>query len=363
MKDIPAILNSLKKLEGMRGSVPTYFFFGSISAENFLKVQQDLIKIREQQDEVDIVLESFGGSADYGYRLIRTFRKKYKVVNVIVPSWAKSAATLFALGATRLVMHEHGELGPIDTQVWKDSETDPDGEWEAALNIQASLLEIESRAKEGSILTYRKLRSDTTPENAEVLNIGRRLLDILLEYSAQLYKPLLENIDTNELGKRARDLNVGKMYGMRILEKYWKIDSNLVEGERDEAERDKNNKIGEMIDELTYECPHHGYVIDYDWLHEYLPFVQKSSQAPFTSGYDDELEALSILLMGKDDKKSEDIVGFVKQLTSKSKSATIEANEQHQTSTTDSAPVAAPTTQTRTEPVTRPRQNSREALA
>ena len=38
-------------------------------------------------------------------------------VRVIVPDYAKSAGTLMALGADRIIMSETSELGPIDPQV------------------------------------------------------------------------------------------------------------------------------------------------------------------------------------------------------------------------------------------------------
>lgn len=312
MKDLPNILKELKKLEDLRGDVPTYVYFGSIGGVNLFKTRNSLMKIANGQ-EIDIVLQSGGGSADDAYRLIRTFRKKYNVVNVIVPFWAKSAATLFAFGATRLVLHEFGELGPIDVQIKKDTETDPEGEWSSALNVQASLLQIEARSRQGMLEMFTQLRSKTK-ENNEILKIGRRqLAEMLLDYSAKFYQPLLQKVETIELGIMTRSLDVGKMYAKRILKQYTDTE---------------DEKINKLIEFLVYDCPDHGYIVDYNVLQSYLSYVIKADEEPFGVDYNKELEKLSIHLMMADGDDN-DVVGFLEDLSPKTNSVIIkDKNEQ-----------------------------------
>lgn len=303
-----SILPTLNKIQKLRKDVPMYVFVGRVRIINLIKVQRDLLKAPHDEKEIDIILESTGGQADIAYRLIRTFRNRYETVNIIVPSWAKSAATLFALGANRLVLHEYGELGPIDVQIKKDTETDPEGEWSSAVDVQSTLEEIENKSKNGVLTMFRKLRADKRKDNKEVLNIGRtQLMEMLLNYSANFYSPLLKKIDASELGKMARSLNEGKMYAKRILTQYG--------GESDE------DKIESLIDFLTYECPDHGYVVDYDLLHLYLPHIIKSSEKPFGAEYDKELGTLSLMLM--EPEYSDYKVGFLRDLTPKKTNAKI----------------------------------------
>lgn len=66
---------------------------------------------------LDLILHSPGGSAEAADRLVRYMRSKYSDVRVIVPLAAMSAATMWALGANRIVMGKHSQLGPIDPQV------------------------------------------------------------------------------------------------------------------------------------------------------------------------------------------------------------------------------------------------------
>lgn len=68
---------------------------------------------------IDLLLHSPGGDIDAAEKLITLVRKRAGVapVRVIVPDYAKSAATLVALGADTIVMSDSSELGAIDPQV------------------------------------------------------------------------------------------------------------------------------------------------------------------------------------------------------------------------------------------------------
>lgn len=68
---------------------------------------------------IDLMLHSPGGNIDAAEKLILLIRKRAGTapVRVIVPDYAKSAATLIALGANTIVMSDSSELGAIDPQV------------------------------------------------------------------------------------------------------------------------------------------------------------------------------------------------------------------------------------------------------
>ena len=73
----------------------------------------------EPESDIDLLLHSGGGDIDAADKLITMARDKAKngALRVIVPHYAKSAATLMALGADTIVMSDSSELGPIDPQV------------------------------------------------------------------------------------------------------------------------------------------------------------------------------------------------------------------------------------------------------
>ena len=292
------IIESLSKLESLRNGVPTYALFDGIHGLVTISLTKQL---KDQEltntEEVDVILHSPGGDPSHAYRLIRTFRERFKIVNVIVPLWAKSAATLFAFGGSRLVLHEYGELGPIDAQIKKDDES-PEGAWASALNVESSLQQLEERSRRGMLEMFTKLRS--IPGGEEFVKIGRKpLAEMLLEYSAKFYHPLMQKIETVEIGIMARYLEIGNMYAKRILKQYTDT---------------PDDKINELLYFLVYECPDHGYVVDYPVLKSYLPHVIKANETPFTPEYYTELENLSIILMmGQEPTFS----GFIKNLKPK----------------------------------------------
>jgi ClpP class serine protease len=79
----------------------------------------DLLHNCDNGQPIDLLLNSPGGDIDTAEKLITLVRRRAgkAQVRVIVPDYAKSAATLIALGADEVVMSDTSELGPIDPQV------------------------------------------------------------------------------------------------------------------------------------------------------------------------------------------------------------------------------------------------------
>jgi hypothetical protein len=81
----------------------------------------DLLHNIHAGDRVDLLLHTGGGDIDAAEKLIGLVRAKVGgdkgEIRVIIPDYAKSAGTLMALGADRLVMSDSSELGAIDPQV------------------------------------------------------------------------------------------------------------------------------------------------------------------------------------------------------------------------------------------------------
>jgi len=289
MKSDDTILSVIKELQELRGGIPTFVLSSGFGGSTVIKIRKSLLGVA-QADEVDIILHSGGGSADDAYRLIRTFRSRYKVVNVIVPFWAKSAATIFAFGGNRIVLHEFGELGPLDAQIKKNDDDGLDTGYASALNVQSSLQQIEDRARVGVIEMFR-----TVSNNPDIRISKKQLFEMLLSQSSQFYEPLLQKIDTMEIGSMARYLAIGAMYARRILTQYSTI---------------TDSKMAELLDFLVYESPDHGYVVDYSILHQYLDSAMIANEPPFDQNYYDTLDRLSLLLMQSDLDK----VGFIDEL-------------------------------------------------
>ena len=65
-------------------------------------------------ENLDLLIESGGGDINATAKINKIIRSYCDHFNIIVPFFAKSAATLLALGADNLLMCKAGELGPVD---------------------------------------------------------------------------------------------------------------------------------------------------------------------------------------------------------------------------------------------------------
>lgn len=103
----------------------TITYFGSpqgiINDTDSIQIE-DLLRVPSSLDGLDLVLNSGGGFAISAERIInvcKTYVKKNRIkeFRVIVPRLAKSAATMTALGADKILLCDNAELGPIDPQL------------------------------------------------------------------------------------------------------------------------------------------------------------------------------------------------------------------------------------------------------
>ncbi len=67
--------------------------------------------------KVDILIHSPGGFAEPTETIVEEIRRKFGFVRFIVPSFAKSAATMMVMAGDQILMDEDAELGPIDPQM------------------------------------------------------------------------------------------------------------------------------------------------------------------------------------------------------------------------------------------------------
>ena len=88
-----------------------------------------------RDSNIDFLLHTGGGDIDAAEKIVsmlRTVVGKGRF-RVIVPDFAKSAGTLIALAADKIVMSDSSELGPIDPQFLK-KDSDGNARWHSVLN-------------------------------------------------------------------------------------------------------------------------------------------------------------------------------------------------------------------------------------
>jgi ClpP class serine protease len=79
---------------------------------------EDLLRSTSGTEEGYLIINSPGGDGNVAEKMITMCRQRFtKSFKVIVPNFAKSAATMIALGSDQILMGYLAELGPIDPQL------------------------------------------------------------------------------------------------------------------------------------------------------------------------------------------------------------------------------------------------------
>ena len=151
------------------------------------------------EEDLHIMLCTPGGDGETALRLIRQAQSRCKELTVIVPDRAKSAGTLFVLGADRILMGPTSDLGPIDPQLRL-----PSGTFASAKAIIAAVEDAERRIQASP---------ETYPLHASLLNEITALLvqqakDAIARTGDQLNEALacVEGRDKGRIDKLASKL-------------------------------------------------------------------------------------------------------------------------------------------------------------
>jgi hypothetical protein len=95
-----------------------------------------------------IILTTEGGYIETVQRMVDTVRRHYQIVDFVVPNYAYSAGTVFAMAGDSIWMDYYSRLGPIDPQI----ETHP-GRSVSALGHLERYNALIKRAESGDITT------------------------------------------------------------------------------------------------------------------------------------------------------------------------------------------------------------------
>ncbi len=208
--------------------------FSFLDNLNYLAFAHNIHKLKEQKRIIVIVL-SPGGMAGPAFKLASLLRKHCGGFTAIVPYYAKSAATLFLLGADKIIMSKLAELGPLDVQIF-------DVEKEkriSALEVAQAIERLNSeamRAVDQQMLFW----LGRTGKKVETL------LPLAMHFVAEMMQSLFEKIDTVDFTGVARNLKVAQDYAQRLLENRGLDSSNATS----------------IADKLTNAYSEHEYVID-----------------------------------------------------------------------------------------------------
>ncbi len=196
---------------------------------------EDTVKEPRADVEVDVWLESAGGDAHTAYKLALILRHVAGHVRVVIPDYAKSAATLLALVGDEIFLGPGAELGPLDGQIPEEGSLSG---YMSALNIARAADEVArdaiSLAGSGGAMLF----------NTTGLTRAHTL-EAMLRFSANFCEPLVRQLDPRLVHNAKQTLRVTTRYAERLL-------ARTVP---------ENNK--QVAASLVENFPTHGFVIDF----------------------------------------------------------------------------------------------------
>ena len=156
--------------------------------------------------DLHLLLRSPGGDGEVAVRLARMAQAACRRFVVVVPDIAKSAATIFALGAHEIIMGPTSDLGPIDPQVFV-----PEHGYISAKEIMSAV----DRALEGV-----SKQPDSYPLHSALLGMGN--------VDATLYEFAKSALDrTAEIAKQAITSNAD-LKGPEVNTRMQKVKDRLI---------------------------------------------------------------------------------------------------------------------------------------
>lgn len=192
-------------------------------------------------------MAAYGGDPDVAFRLIRTLKRHYRSVILSVFGLCKSAGTLIALGADKIVMGEFGEFGPLDIQTVKADEMMSRS---SGLDIFKAIGVLKS-ANYDSFLSY----FFGIIGHSRGMITAKTAADIASQLSTGLFAPIMEKIEPLSIGEMQRKMNIAREYGKRL------------------------NSDENALDRLVNDYPSHGFAIDISEASEIFKDVGSASHA------------------------------------------------------------------------------------
>jgi hypothetical protein len=185
-------------------------------------------------ERVALLIHSPGGHVGWSYRIVRLFQRRTDQFFAVVPLYAKSAATLIAIGGKEIIMGADAELGPLDVQIF-----DPRTE-----EMHSALEHVQSfwRLNEYGLAAFDKAMQLLCQRT------GKKPIDLIrhaVKYAASIIDPLVAKIDAIELTRKFRELHEAEGYAQRVM--------------RPNYTAEESDRIAKA---LTEGYPTHGFVID-----------------------------------------------------------------------------------------------------
>src|SRR3989344_5357819 len=151
------------------------------------EIIENIMRAYGRIENLDLLIHSPGGFAESAERIIQVIYTYCGDLRVIVPKQAKSAATMIAMGASKIVMSDTSEIGPIDPQI-----------------IYGNVGQI---AVQSIIKAYNQIKNEITTKQSKGENYDAELvqlskIDPILLRESQKHMDLAKDIAVKLLNKK-----------------------------------------------------------------------------------------------------------------------------------------------------------------
>ena len=180
-----------------------------------------------------LMIATPGGDPDAGFRIARALQHTYPDgFEALVPRYCKSAGTLVLLGASKILMADRSELGPLDIQIKKGDEL-------FGRNSGLDINQAVEFLKDEAITSF----------NAYMLKLVRQGLstkvaaEIAVKLVNGIFHPIAAQIEPVRVAEMQRATTITYTYGGRLA-------------------REGKNVTSKGLEILVGGYPSHGFVID-----------------------------------------------------------------------------------------------------
>ncbi len=240
MQNLPFIL---KQIEEYYSTAEVLYSFSCepITKSTATKFYKQISDIYSKEDKLDfiLILDSSGGEIGPAYVISKILKTYSKSLKIIVPRWAKSAATLICLAANEIIMTDIAELGPLDPQVRRSGEISHHAVLDEFLALDA--------IRQDAITTFDIMVPLLIQKTGMDL---KDVLPLVFSFTSSLMRPIFEQINPMIHGSNMRTMNISMKYAERILI-YW------------------NKELDPKIPwQIVYGYPSHDFILDIKELKE-----------------------------------------------------------------------------------------------
>jgi len=194
----------------------------------------------ESNRRLNVLLNSPGGSLDSAYSTALYLAAYAKELHVYVPSRAKSASTLLAIGAHKTFLSPFAELGPLDTQI-------PDPRNPATTVSALDCYQSVDYVRDFGFKTITKVLPQLVEDTERRIPVTE-LLATATTFAIGVVQPVLSTITALDFGGWGRSLRIGERYASKLL------DAKAKDGDVTRAD--------EIASQLVYGYTHHRFPID-----------------------------------------------------------------------------------------------------